>query len=233
MHVHYLKHVPYEGLGSIENILVSKGCTLSHTCMYQDQSLPSIHDIDALIVMGGPMGVKDEDEFPWLTLEKGFVESIIQRDVPVLGVCLGAQLIADVLGAAVTKNPYEEIGWFPVKRTKGLQDERVEDLPTSFDAIHWHKDTFDIPSGASNFFVSEGCANQGFVYGESVLGLQFHLELLPSNVYAIYQESGNPDKSGQYIQSLDEMLAPADKYQRAGKILEDLFEAFIFKKMTS
>ena len=233
MHVHYLKHVPYEGLGSIENILVSKGYTLSHTCMYQDQSFPSVHDMDALIVMGGPMGVNDEDEFPWLTLEKEFVESVIQREIPVLGVCLGAQLIANVLGAAVTKNPFEEIGWFPVKRTKGLQDDRVQDLPVSFDVLHWHKETFDIPSGASNFLVSEGCANQGFVYGDSVLGLQFHLEFLPSNVHTIYQESGNPDKSGPYIQSLNEMLAPAEKFQRAVKILEDFLEAFIFKKMAS
>lgn len=229
MHIHYLKHVSFEGLGSIENLLVAKGCTLSRTCMYQDQSLPSIHDIDALIVMGGPMGVHDEDEFPWLTLEKEFIESVLQRELPVLGVCLGAQLIADVLGAAVTKNVYEEIGWFPVKRTKGLQDERVQNLPISFEALHWHGDTFEIPSGATNFIVSDGCANQAFVYGENILGLQFHLEMLPSDVQSIYQECGKSDKSGPYIQSLDEMLAPADKFQRAGTILEEFLEAFIFQ----
>ena len=232
MHIHYLKHVPFEGLGSIENLLVAKGCTLSRTCMYQDQSLPSIHDIDALVVMGGPMGVHDEDEFPWLTLEKEFIESVLQREVPVLGVCLGAQLIADVLGAAVTKNVYEEIGWFPVKRTKGLQDERVQNLPISFEALHWHGDTFEIPSGATNFIVSDGCANQAFVYGENILGLQFHLEMLPSDVQSIYQECGKSDKSGPYIQSLDEMLAPADKFQHAGTILEEFLEAFIFQKST-
>lgn len=232
MHVHYLKHVPFEGLGSIENLLVAKGCTLSRTCMYQDQSLPSIHDIDALFVMGGPMGVHDEDEFPWLTLEKEFIESVLQREVPVLGVCLGAQLIADVLGAAVTKNVYEEIGWFPVKRTKGIQDERVKNLPISFEALHWHADTFDIPAGATNFIVSDGCANQAFVYGENILGMQFHLEMLPSDVQSIYQECGKSDKSGPYIQNLDEMLAPADKFQRAGTILEELLEAFIFQKST-
>lgn len=233
MHIHYLKHVPFEGLGNIENILVEKGCSMSHTCMYQDLSLPSVHEMDALIVMGGPMGVHDEDKYPWLTLEKGFIESVIQRDIPVLGVCLGAQLIADILGASVQKNTYEEIGWFPVKRTKGLQDERVQDLPISFDALHWHGDTFEIPSGASNFMVSDGCANQGFVYGDKVLGLQFHLEMLPSNVHAIYHECGKPDKTGTYIQSLEEILAPTEKYQRAGEILEEFLHAFIFQKMTS
>lgn len=233
MRIHYLKHVSYEGLGNIENVLVNKGCSLSHTSMYQDQSLPSIHNIDALIVMGGPMGVHDEDEYPWLTLEKGFIESVLQRDIPVLGVCLGAQLIANILGAAVTKNVYEEIGWFQVSRTNGLQDERVQELPLKFESIHWHKDTFDIPSGAANFLVSDGCANQGFVYGDNILGLQFHLELLPSNVHAIYQKSGNPDKSGPYIQNLEEMLAPADKFQNASKILEKFLQAFIFQKTPS
>ena len=232
MHVHYLKHVPFEGLGSIENLLIAKGCQLSRTCMYQDQSLPSIHDIDALIVMGGPMGIHDEDKFPWLTLEKEFVESVLQREVPILGVCLGAQIIADVLGAAVSKNVHEEIGWYQVKRTKGLQDERVNGLPTSFDALHWHGDTFEIPSGASNFITSQGCANQAYVYRNNVLGLQFHLEMLPSDVEAIYQECGKPDKSGPYIQSLNEMLAPSDKFQHAGKILEQLLEAFIFQEST-
>ncbi len=229
--IHYLKHVPFEGLGSIENILVAKGCALTHTCMYQDQSLPSVHDMDALIVMGGPMGVHDEDEFPWLTLEKNFIESVIQRNVPVMGVCLGAQLIADVLGAEVAKNTYEEIGWFPVTRNKQLQDESVQEIPMQFNAMHWHADTFAIPSGAVNFLVSDGCINQGFVYGDKVLGLQFHLEMLPSNVQAIYQECGRPDKTGPYIQSLEEMLAPTDKFQQVGKVLEKFIETFIFRKI--
>jgi GMP synthase (glutamine-hydrolysing) len=230
MHIHYLKHVPFEGLGSMENMFVERGCHLSRTCMYEDQSLPSIHEIDALVVMGGPMGVGDDDEYPWLTLEKEFIESVIKREVPVLGICLGAQLIANVLGAKVTKNAHEEIGWFSVKRTKGLIDSRVENLPISFDALHWHRDTFDIPEGASNFMTSEACANQGFAYGESTLALQFHLEMLPSNVQAIYQECGNPEKSGSYVHGLEEMLVPAEKYQQAVKILEDFLEAFIFSK---
>ena len=232
MRIHYLKHVPFEGLGSIENILVAKGCEISRTCMYQDQSLPSIHDIDALFVMGGPMGVHDDDQYPWLSLEKEFIESVLQREIPTMGVCLGAQLLAHVLGAKVKKNTYEEIGWFPVKRTKGLQDHRVNGLPVQFDALHWHGDTFEIPDGSSNFIVSDGCANQAFVYGENVLGLQFHLEMLPSNVEAIYQECGNTEKSGTYIQSLTEMLEPAEKFQQANNILEHMVDTFIFRGMT-
>lgn len=232
MRIHYLKHVPFEGLGSMESMFVARGCSLTRTCMYEDQSLPSIHDIDALVVMGGPMGAGDDDEYPWLTLEKEFIESVIRREIPVLGVCLGAQLIANVLGAKVSKNTNEEIGWFPVTRTKGLIDERVKNLPISFNALHWHGDTFDIPEGASNFMTSEACANQGFAYGDSTLALQFHLEMLPSLVQAIYQECGKPEKTGKYINSLEEMLAPTEKFQQAQKTLEGFLEAFIFQKVT-
>jgi GMP synthase-like glutamine amidotransferase len=151
--------------------------------------------------------------------------------VPVLGVCLGAQLIANVLGAKVGKNTNEEIGWFPVKRTKGLIDERVENLPISFDAIHWHGDTFDIPEGANNFMTSEATANQGFVYGDNTLALQFHLEMLPSHVQAIYQECGKPEKTGKYVRGLEDMLAPVEKYKQARKTLEGFLEAFIFQKL--
>jgi GMP synthase-like glutamine amidotransferase len=235
MHVHYLKHVPFEGLGSMENMFVQRGCKLSRTCMYEDQSFPSIHDMDALIVMGGPMGVADDHQYPWLTLEKEFIESVIKRDISVLGICLGAQLIANVLGAAVVKNTHEEIGWFPVNRVDGqqggLMDSRLEALPVSFDALHWHSDTFDIPDGASNFISSAACTNQGFTYGDATLALQCHLEMLPSTVQAIYQECGSADKTGTYITSLSDMLAPADKFQHASKILENILEAFIFEKM--
>lgn len=229
MRVHYLQHVPFEGLGSIESLLVAQGCTLSRTCMYQTRPLPSVYALDALIVMGGPMAVHDEDSYPWLTLEKEFIASAIRREIPVFGVCLGAQLIAEVLGAPVTRNMCEEIGWFPVKRIETLSDERIKNLPISFHALHWHGDTFAVPSGATNFISSEGCANQAFVYGKNVLGLQFHLEMLPSHIRSIYQACGKPEKSGSYIQSLDEMLAPADNFRHAGKILEEFVEAFIFQ----
>ncbi|MEM7401872.1 MAG: type 1 glutamine amidotransferase [Pseudomonadota bacterium] len=231
MNVHYLKHVPFEGLGSMENILTEYGCGLTRTCMYEDQSLPSIHDIDALIVMGGPMSVGDEDDYPWLTLEKEFIESIIKREIPVLGICLGAQLIADVLGAPVTKNQFEEIGWFPVNKTQAIPDQRVTSFPDQFYAYHWHGDTFGIPSGAKNFLASEGCANQAFIYGETTLGLQFHLEMLPSNVQGIYQECGNPEKQGEYVQYLEDMLSPMEYFQQANKITQELIQAFIFQKV--
>lgn len=229
MRIHYLQHASFEGLGSMEHFFVAKGCQLTRTCMYADQSLPSIHEINALLIMGGPMGVYDEDQYPWLVLEKEFIESIIQRKIPVLGICLGAQLIANVLGANVQRNHQEEIGWLPVERNSSAQHVIVDKFPKQFDALHWHSDTFDIPTGAYNFLQTEACVNQGYLYEEHVLGLQFHLEMLPSNVQAIYQECGKQNKTGQYIQDLDAMLSPADKFQHANKILEQVLEAFIFQ----
>ncbi len=228
MHVHYLKHVPFEGLGNIESLLVERGCKLTRTSLFVDQSFPSIHDIDALIIMGGPMGVYDEDKFPWLALEKEFIDSVLKREIPVMGICLGAQLIANVLGARVRKNKAEEIGWFPVKRIQIDTHRKFQELPLEFDVLHWHGDTFEIPEGAVNFIESEGCENQAFLYKENVLGLQFHLEMLPSHVEAIYQECGKPEKQGDYIQSLQAMIGPADKFQQAGKILKNIIETFIF-----
>ncbi|MYB89812.1 MAG: type 1 glutamine amidotransferase [Proteobacteria bacterium] len=230
MHIHYLKHVPFEGLGSMENIFVSEGHRLSNTCLYLEQPLPPVHSFDALIIMGGPMGVHDTARHPWLVREKEFVESAMRRQIPVLGVCLGAQLLAEVLGARVSKNIHEEIGWFPVQRTQELHGTCAQDFPASFEALHWHGDTFSIPSGATNFIASEGCANQAFVYGDHALALQFHLEMLPSHVQAIYQACGDPNQTGPFVQGLDEMLAPAEKFCQAHRILKEFIRAFISRK---
>lgn len=230
MHIHYLKHVPFEGLGSMENIFVSGKHRLSSTCLYLEQSLPPTHGIDALIVMGGPMGVHDTARYPWLSQEKEFIEAAMRRHIPVLGVCLGAQLLAEVLGARVVKNVHEEIGWFPVRRAQQAEGACAELFPASFEALHWHGDTFSIPSGARNLLASEGCEHQAFAYGDNVLGLQFHLEMLPSHVQAIYRECGDPRKTGPFIQGLDEMLAPADNFFQAHEIMKKLARAFIFRE---
>ncbi|MCG8378009.1 MAG: type 1 glutamine amidotransferase, partial [Proteobacteria bacterium] len=112
MNIHFLQHVPFEGLGSIENYINEKSHHLSCSRLYLDQELPSVNDLDWLFVMGGPMGIYDEDQYPWLDREKKFIKQCIDSGKIVLGFCLGAQLIADVLGAKVYKNQYREIGWF-------------------------------------------------------------------------------------------------------------------------
>lgn len=116
MRIHYLQHVPFEGLGTMESYFLQRGHRLSSTHFYLEKPPPSVAEFDWLVVMGGPMGVYDEIKFPWLTEEKSFIGKSIKSGKIVLGICLGAQLIADVLGAGVFKNQYREIGWFPIER---------------------------------------------------------------------------------------------------------------------
>lgn len=142
---HVLQHVPFEGLGSIEPWLVTAGYSITWTRFFTGGNLPAPDDPDLLIVLGGPMSVNDETAFPWLRDEKRFVRRSIEAGVPLLGICLGAQLIASALDARVYPNRHREIGWFPVYRTP----DEPGVFPERFDAFHWHGETFDLPSGAA------------------------------------------------------------------------------------
>ncbi|WP_200821297.1 type 1 glutamine amidotransferase [Oceanicoccus sp. KOV_DT_Chl] len=114
MRAHYLQHVPFEGLGSIETWLHTAGYDISSTKLYAAESLPALDGIEMLIIMGGPMSVNDEEQYPWLGNEKTFIQQAIDSGIPVLGICLGAQLIASAMGAKIFANPVKEIGWFPI-----------------------------------------------------------------------------------------------------------------------
>ncbi|MBV9468373.1 MAG: type 1 glutamine amidotransferase, partial [Abitibacteriaceae bacterium] len=143
MRIHSFQHVPFEGLASIEAWATSRGHTLSASKFYNSEPLPQIEEIDWLIVMGGPMNIYEENKYPWLVPEKHFIKQAIDRQKPVLGICLGAQLIADVLGAKVTRNPSVEIGWFPIQLTAAaLNSPLFSFLPSQFPVLHWHGDTF-------------------------------------------------------------------------------------------
>lgn len=207
MHCHYLQHVPFEGPAAIAAWAVDRGHTFTGTHLHEGDALPDLEAVDCLVVMGGPMGVHDEAEYPWLADEKAFIGDAIDAGLPVVGVCLGAQLVADVLGAPVTEHAYDEIGWFPVEATDaGRQHPLLADLPESFEAFHWHGDAFAIPAGATHLYESEACDTQAFLYDERVLGLQFHLEATRESVEALLDAS-DPG-AGPYVQSSEAMLAP-------------------------
>ena len=143
MRIHYLQHVPFEDLAYIETWAKDKGHSLSVTKLYLNEKLPGMDDFDWLIVMGGPMNIYEEREYPWLVEEKQFIEEVIKTGKVVLGICLGAQLIADVLGGKVRQNDYQEIGWFPVTKTSEANNSVFfKSLPDDFMAFHWHGDTF-------------------------------------------------------------------------------------------
>jgi GMP synthase (glutamine-hydrolysing) len=219
MKLHFIQHVPYEGIGCIRQWAEAKSIEITCSRLFENQTLPAANEFDLLVVMGGPMGIYDEDEFPWLKIEKQFLKSMIEAGKKIIGICLGAQLLADSLGAKVSKNKYKEIGWFPLTKTPEADDSEFGRLiPAEFIAFHWHGDTFDIPQNAIKIAESEACRNQGFVWKDRVLGLQFHLESTQESIQDILNNSSPLDSTALYVQSPDQML-PAEKKLKAGNSL--------------
>lgn len=225
MHIHYLQHVAFEGLGSIEAWARQKGHTLSATHFYQGETLPAVEAADLLIIMGGPMNIYQEDTYPWLADEKRYIKKAISTGRRVLGICLGAQLIADVLGAKVYANHDKEIGWFPIETTEAASSSKLfSAFPRQLDVFHWHGDTFDIPTGAIHAARSAGCAHQAFVYDERVVGLQFHLETTPANAQQLIAHGEDELIAGRYIQSPQAMLANAARFDTINHAMQGLLD---------
>ena len=228
MKIHYLQHVPFEGLASIETWAKLQGHTLSSTQFYQDESLPNLEDLDLLVVMGGPMNIYQEDRYHWLVKEKKFIEQAIKHDKIVLGICLGSQLIADVLGAKIVPNPEPEIGWFPIELTPEAQTSNIFNvLPKQLTVFHWHGDTFELPQGAIRMASSAGCQNQAFIYDEKVIGLQFHLESTKSSVQKLIEHCADELVEGRYIQKSKEMLSSDDNFQKINDAMNSLLNRLL------
>jgi GMP synthase-like glutamine amidotransferase len=178
MRIHSLFHVPFEGLGTIKEWIDLNNHILSCTKLYYNETCPSLKSFDVLIIMGGSMSVNDEHSFPWLKAEKEFIRSAINSNKKIIGICLGAQLLANCLGSPVYKNTKKEIGWFPIQKTfctnPLFPDFNIREDLTVF---HWHGETFDLPSKSIRLFESKVTPNQGFLFDDRVIGLQFHLEM--------------------------------------------------------
>jgi GMP synthase-like glutamine amidotransferase len=225
MNIHYLQHVPFEGLGSMESALKASGHRLSSTHLYENQLFPALEEIDWLIIMGGPMGIHDETKHPWLQPEKEFIQQAITAGKTVLGICLGAQLIASALGAHVYKNQHKEIGWFNIHRDpKADTTVLASAIPQQVEVFHWHGDTFDIPAGAAPLAFSSACQNQGFIFANRVVGLQFHLETTPELVQELINNSGDELDGSSYVQSEEEMVAKPQRFTRINQIMAAILE---------
>ena len=216
MRAHYLQHVPFEGLGSIEPWLKTNGYEITCTRLWESTGFPDLGEIDLLIVMGGPMSVNDEGQFPWLTAEKAYIRSAIESATPLLGVCLGAQLIASAMGASIYPNSEKEIGWLPIQgiNSSKKSQESGFNFPPETTVFHWHGETFDLPSGATLLASSAACANQAFELG-SAIGLQFHLETTPESAQQIVAHCRSELTDGRYIQSESEILSATPEHYAA------------------
>jgi GMP synthase-like glutamine amidotransferase len=226
MRVHYLQHVPFETPEKIADWVQDNGFKLSGTLLYEHRQFPLQSEFDLLIVLGGPMSVHDEVDFPWLIQEKEFIDETIAHKKLVLGICLGAQLIAEVLGGKVYKNSYTEIGWFPVKMTAEARGTKfLRHLPQEYTPFHWHGETFHLPDAIKSAALSIGCANQAFEYQGHVVGLQFHLESSNASIERLINHCRDEMTAGEYIQQAPQMLDQTSLLRQSNDILEKLLDA--------
>ena len=220
MRIHSLEHEPFEGLANIEVWAKKKGHSITRTLLFNNEELPDISDFDWLFIMGGSMNIYEEEKYPWLGEEKNFIAEAIAANKILLGICLGSQLIADVLGGKVSRNKFKEIGWFPVSLTREARDSSIFSiLPGTFTAFHWHGDTFKIPSGAKRMAQSEGCMNQAFECGRAI-GLQFHLEYSKNSIDLMFRNCSDELVDGKYIQTPDEIISKIANIHEMNKILD-------------
>lgn len=175
-----IQHLHFEDLGNLQPALLEAGYSVEYFDAVNPEHLDIVETTfcDLLIVLGGPIGVYEETLYPFLAQEKRIIQSRIENKQPLIGICLGAQLIASALGAKVYPGGVKEIGWKTITTTENnqfsiLNQQRV---------LHWHGDTFDLPKGAARIFSSDLYPNQGFTYGENVLALQFHIEVQPHRI---------------------------------------------------
>lgn len=231
MNLHYLQHVPFEGLGSIASWAKARRAQISRTRLFAGEALPSADEIDLLVVMGGPMGVYDERDYPWLVREKEFLKQAINFGTRILGVCLGAQLIADVLGAKVYPNDHKEIGWFPIEGTRSASSNPIgKVLSTAGEVFHWHGDTYDLPAGATHLAKSRACKHQAFSVGNQILALQFHLETTPNAAQALIDHCGHEIVDAPYIQPPHEILTNQREFERINSLMADCLDLLIPNK---
>lgn len=173
------QHVAHEILGTLNPLLKGAGMRIRYVNFGRDpDAKPNLDGYEGLVVLGGPMNVDQVDRFPHLRTEVEAIQDALDRDIPVLGICLGAQLIARALGAPVGPAVQKEIGWYDVSVSEpGSNDPLLSTFAPTERIFQWHGDTFDVPHGAEHLASSEICPNQAFRYGDKVYGLQFHLEV--------------------------------------------------------
>jgi GMP synthase-like glutamine amidotransferase len=224
MRVQVLQHVPFEDVGSMAEWFQARGAELHYTRFFEaDAHLPEVDRCDLIVAMGGPMSVNDEAELPWLIEEKAFLRQAIEAGVPVLGICLGAQLIASALGARVQPNAVAEIGWFPVWRAESVGDDCFV-FPDRIELLHWHGETFALPEGARLLASSEACRHQAFQLGRRVIGLQCHPEMTPAIVADLLDECAGELRPGPWVQTPEQLAAEPRRYLPGNVLMARLLD---------
>jgi len=225
-----LQHVAGEGPGLLEGILREKGWAWDVTHLYRSQPLPKdLRDIGLLLIMGGPMNVDEEDRFPFLKTEVSLIRMALPHGLPMLGICLGAQLMAKAAGARVYQGPEKEIGWYEVQLTEeGRHDPFLSCFPPIFPVFQWHGDTFDLPPDALPLVSSGAYANQAFRIGNRAYGLQFHLEITNRMIESWLEDSKEDTAFIEGTFSPDKILSETPHYlPQIHSLARQFFSSFL------
>jgi GMP synthase-like glutamine amidotransferase len=206
MRIHCIRHEPFEGLACIEDWISRNNHKLSSTYTYMEQSFPTECAFDLLIIMGGTASVYDSLHKSWYREEKQFLENCLRQGKKMLGICLGAQILASILGSKVYPGRTKEIGWYPVDFTKAPKN-GMSFLPERINTFHWHGDTFDLPEGAVHLASSAVTPNQGFIYSDHIVALQFHLEMTGASLKKIIRVAGKEIlQGGDFVQTSEQII---------------------------
>ena len=233
LRVHYFQHIAGEGFGSCYSFLKAHHAKITATEFFalpvdlplEIEALPRVEDVDLLLIMGGHISVNDEANYPWLKIEKRWIRRYLAAGKPAIGLCLGGQLIANALGAAVSHNRYQELGWTTVQRVANLPVDSFP-LPEKINVLQWHSETFEIPKGAVHLAENIACRNQMYQIGKNVLGFQFHPEITPQALELLLDDE---DKlsifEGDYVQPVKELqYSDVNKFEPGNQLLNQAIE---------
>lgn len=228
MHVHFLQHVAFEGPAVVGEWARDRGHETSVTRLDLREPLPAAAGMDLLVMLGGPMSVHDKARHPWLVGEKDLLRQVIREGrVRVLGICLGAQLLAEALGGHVFPNAEREIGWFPCWPESDAAASKVfpSGVGETFAAFHWHGETFTLPPGALHLAASQATSNQAFQMGDRMVGLQFHWDYTAQSIAAMLEHCSNELDGGDFVQAPADMQSAAARLEATRKNMYTLLDA--------
>ena len=225
LNIHCLQHVPFEGPASIGDWISARGHRLTTTHLYRREVLPSLESVDWIVVMGGPMNVYEYRLYPWLREEKDFLAAALEANKTILGVCLGAQLLADVLGAKVYQNAEKEIGWLPISLRSGTDtDLFFPGAPRELTVFHWHGDTFDLPAEATGWRPALAARTKRSRLGNASLDCSFIIETTPLSVAALIEHCGHELTEGRFIQTAARITENRAHFRMNQQVLKTLLE---------
>ncbi|WP_426060042.1 type 1 glutamine amidotransferase [Hymenobacter sp. B1770] len=225
MRFHCLQHMPDEGPGHIADWLAAHAHSLTFTRLFEPSPVfPELGEFDGLLILGGAMSVHDEEGCTWLVPEKAFINEVLRAGKITLAICLGAQLVALALGAEVRPNHEPEIGFWTVRFSgKSLEHPLLRGWPEKAAVLDWHRDTFTVPPGAMRVGMSAGCATQGFVWGDGIIGLQFHPEFTVEMVEKLMHfENHETAEEQEFVQTAEQIRSKVKSVWKGRKLLESL-----------